>query len=265
MRIPTLVQIETTTNCNSHCEFCPHSGPGMFMEDTLISKIIDEIALWDREIDICPFLNGEPFIDPRMPAILTNIQTKIPKASIIIFTNGSLLKNAINTLSVPIKKMYISLHESDADRYHKRIGLNFNKTIENIKAFIEWNGAAKFVKDIAILRVQSGNTQEDTEFNDFVINNFGAYASVHISPPFNYAGKIDSFMQSDPNKICPRHGGICISVTGKVSLCCMDAKCEYPLGDINTNTILEVFNNELSIRYATTHKKLLTPCSVCNM
>ena len=72
---PSIIQIESTVLCNSACTFCPQNemtrGP-KFMEEWVWKKIIDESR--GKGILYRPFMINEPFVDPRMPEIISYIK-----------------------------------------------------------------------------------------------------------------------------------------------------------------------------------------------
>jgi hypothetical protein len=47
----------------------------------------------------------------------------------------------------------------------------------------------------------------------------------------------------------------------------MDGHSEYPWGDVNKNSVLEIYNSEayLSLRKNIFSRKDVTPCNTCNL
>ncbi len=90
------VAIETNTRCNRRCTYCPNAKfdrgtKNMFMSEPVFYKIIDEL----REIKfdgrvVLSFYN-EPLLDPRLEKLVSYIRKRLPKVSIVIFTNGDYL------------------------------------------------------------------------------------------------------------------------------------------------------------------------------
>lgn len=89
----TALDIETNARCNLKCAYCPVSmfdRGDQFMSEQLFKKIIDDLASFPREYEgrISPHFYGDPLIDPRLPKLLQYAHEKLPKAQIIIHTNG---------------------------------------------------------------------------------------------------------------------------------------------------------------------------------
>lgn len=93
---PRYLEIETLNRCNGKCAFCPVNATQpqreyKKMEETTFKKIIAELEeeSWDGHISL--FSNNEPFLDERIPEWLKYTDAHLPKAKVIVFTNGSVL------------------------------------------------------------------------------------------------------------------------------------------------------------------------------
>jgi MoaA/NifB/PqqE/SkfB family radical SAM enzyme len=263
---PQVVQFETTTACNAHCGFCPHSSMERAgrMADGLIAKILDEIAAWPvKPTSICPFLTNEPFADPRIFDISSRIREVAPAAELTFFTNASLLNKARRDaiLAIPgTTKFFCSLHHSAEEAYKAELGLDFDRTVDNICHLIKDAPPA----NVIVLRVSDGNHRKDKLFKEFVRGYMGG--TPMISTRWNWKGDIASHQRDlFPNIICPRGTSLTILHDGRVSLCCMDQAGQYPRGDINHQTLLEVFNGAAHAHFFATPKSAKSPCQNCNM
>lgn len=88
------IEIETTTICNRKCEYCPNSkhDRGMFyMDIKLYKKIINDLAKINYAGRLSPHFYGEPLCDTRIVELMEYTHLKLPKAKLIIFSNGDLL------------------------------------------------------------------------------------------------------------------------------------------------------------------------------
>ena len=271
---PTLVQIETSAFCNASCGFCPHSsrelGASVRMTEEMFSQIINEISLWQAPPNtICPFLTNEPFADARIYDFCRLINEKLPKTSIVFYTNGSLFTERNIEQLRTIKNIYtinLSLHHSNPAEYEAELKIPWPKTIESMARLINANRVSPITREILILRVGNGDSQADQKFMKFCAACFPG-TTAFVAPRWNWKGSIQSHMDYRPwlDIICPRQNGLCILATGRVALCCMDQNGEYPLGDLNNQTLLEVFNADLARKHRTTLKRHLVPCNKCSM
>lgn len=82
-----LLQFETTTNCDGACTFCNHKTMrrhGNAKWSTML-EVIDQCV--PHAAEVCPFLMGEPFKEPRLDAILDNIYQVNPWTKTVLYSN----------------------------------------------------------------------------------------------------------------------------------------------------------------------------------
>ncbi len=268
MNYPDLIQIETTTACNAHCSFCPHSdlveaGRKGKMSDELLEKIYTELALWPiKPRSICPFLTNEPFADSRIFDICRRLRSICTTVDLTFFTNASLLseEKSVELLKLGGKlTIYCSLHHTNADSYKHDLGLDFARTVANINRLVK---LAQF--PIQVLRVGDG-TPADGQFIEFVRREIPG-ALPMVAPHWNWKGdRATHERELYSHILCPRGGSLTILHDGRVSLCCLDQAGAYPLGDITKQSMLEVFNGAEHQRFYSKPKCENSPCNKCNM
>mgnify|MGYP003592313754 FL=1 len=88
------VLIETRTDCNNHCPFCPHQ----FNEKKLgvmtwecYTRIIDNLVLLGYNGRVALMVSNEPLLDDRLPDLIKYAKSKSPRLFLDITTNGRLL------------------------------------------------------------------------------------------------------------------------------------------------------------------------------
>src|SRR5271157_6298563 len=82
------IQFESTTACNARCTFCPRydmTRPRGEMSDDLFRKIVKD-GKQIRRAFFVPFLNGEPFMFPRIWEWLDYLQAE--RCRVHIYTNA---------------------------------------------------------------------------------------------------------------------------------------------------------------------------------
>jgi len=94
----SVVIIETFSECNRRCSYCPNSkfDRGLIennkkLKTELIYKVIDELAdlRWFGQIQF-NFYN-EPLLDERLPELIKYANSKLPACSFVVYTNGDYL------------------------------------------------------------------------------------------------------------------------------------------------------------------------------
>ena len=92
---PLIVYLQTVTECNGHCRYCPFDDVylGGELEPATMSEqmylgIIEQLAAWDYQGRLGFLLHYEPTLDERLPYFIKLIREKLPLVSVEIATNG---------------------------------------------------------------------------------------------------------------------------------------------------------------------------------
>lgn len=268
------IQIETTNRCNAKCVFCHHPNmkrPLTDMSDELFLKLIRDLKETQVKY-IQPFMAGEMFLDKKIFERLELVNRELPGVGIVIFTNGFLLdEERAEKLSRirDIRIINFSLNAFEPKDYKKRVGLDFERVVMNIKNVIRLNARRKFLDNITIASVEYGKEYmaENKRYNDafcrFCADNFPG-VEVKVGYKYNYLSNIFSARKFQ-NKYCYRLKGIVVLANGLVALCCMDMEGEYILGNANEHSLLDIFNGPLAREYRYHRKSHMVPCRSCNM
>lgn len=223
------IEIETYNRCNGGCEFCPVSVKNekrleQYMTDTLFEKIINELSAIDYDGCIALFSNNEPFLDKRMPKFLKKTRMTLPRAKIHLYTNGT-------KLSVDLFKATIGdLDELIIDNYNETL-----KLIPNNQAIYDYckdkpdlckKVTIKLRNPKEILEARGGEAPNKTKRE--------VLGDVRCSLPFRQ---------------------LIVRPSGKVSICCNDALGATDLGDLNENTLTEVWYGK---KFETVREQILS-------
>ena len=253
------IQFESSTLCNARCSFCPHSKmtrPMGTMSDTLFHKIIKE----GKEMGIriySPFLNGEPFVFPKIYEWLDYMLKE--KVLVSLYTNAEYL-DVDKLLTYPnIWKVNCSFNGATKETYEKVMGLyNFEKTRDKIKDLIN---RAKFGVSVSMV-VNEDNVHEKRLFREM----WGDKAKICYF--VNWGGDKHSTFERKGIQVPCYHllHDITILWDGRVNLCCMDYDGKVILGDLNKQTLKEIIGNIELLRIR--HKVLdfnMPLCKDCNL
>ncbi len=206
--------IETTSFCNRKCSFCPkHSDKraAQCMSGELFKKILDDLENIGYKGAISLSFYGEPLADKRIFGFIKEIKKRFKSSMVGFPTNADLLTPGIfkELLKLKIGYMVISQHDPEP-----------SKNIEYVKKFIsseEWNKGSRKPK-IIFKRVCSGS--------DFLTDRA---KSLKIKTRFNQ-------FYCNPNLMI-------IRADGTVNLCCNDYYNEVVFGNVNRESIEEIWNS----------------------
>ena len=197
------------------------------MTEELFRKIIDELAEMNYSNGISLYSNNEPFLDERIIDFHKYANEKLPNAVFWLYTNGTLL-----TLEKFIEVMPY-LDKLIIDNYNDQKEINsseLRKIYNYLQEHHEFDERVKFDlrPQTEIRTSRGGQAPNKQDMND------ARAADVLCLLPFKQ---------------------LVIRPTGEISLCCNDALGKYTLGDLNTQSISEIWTSD---KYKAIRQEMLT-------
>jgi sulfatase maturation enzyme AslB (radical SAM superfamily) len=258
---PKEVSLETYTLCNAKCTFCPYdtlSRKQEKMSDELIQKVIDELATFEKPFTFTPFKVNEPLLDNRLFDICKEVERRTV-GDIRLFTNGSpLSQKKIDQIAdlVKVQHLWISLNSVNPIDYKNLMDLDFEKTAKKLDNL----HSQYFPHPVVVSTVGSPNH----EFVEYCQVRWPKFQPFVIKQDA-WLGYTDSQITEVPDKPCGRWEELSIMSNGIVSLCCMDGEGQYSIGDINRQTLLEVYNSKFyrERREKRLSRKVVPVCNQC--
>ena len=266
--LPEIVQIESTNICNAKCVFCPrdemHRRQGIMSFD-LFTKIVDEcVELGITHLRVHNY--GEPFVDRRLVEKVRYAKQKGIK-EVGMISNGSLITDPVarGMIEAGLDAINISVDAAGKDVFEStRIGLKYDKVIANIERLVRLRAEAGKRRPKLILSfVRQNNSADEQAF----IEHWRKVADkIHITDLHNWGGTLHQ--QSDVNYPCYRPWlTFTVLWDGRVSLCCADFDGRTILGDLNSSSIQDIWNNELYRQVRREHLESGGPdvCRACDL
>ncbi len=241
--LPEIVQIESTNICNAKCVFCPrddmHRRQGI-MSVELFRKIVDECAaLGITHVRMHNY--GEAFIDRRLVEKVRYAKQKGIK-EVGMISNGSLITEPVarGMIEAGLDAINISVDAAGKEVFEStRVGLKYDKVIANIERLVRLRTETGRRRPKLILSfVRQNNSADEQAF----IEHWSKVADkIHVTDLHNWAGTLNT--ESDVNYPCYRPWlTFTVLWDGRVSLCCADFDGKTILGDLNTQSIAEIWN-----------------------
>jgi MoaA/NifB/PqqE/SkfB family radical SAM enzyme len=251
--LPSVLMIENTNHCNAECVMCPRdtlSRKRGFMDFGLFEKIIKEVSSVKRKPVTHLHGFGEPLLDKRL-AERIELAKSCGITRTYIVSNASLLfpETSRKIISAGLDKMKISFYGTDEESYNNTMKrLDFKVTLQNVKDFLRIRREMKSQTPRLILQYlpNETNNAKTAEFKalwspliDSQVGDVLNVASLH-----NYGGG------RAYNRLGKKIVSVCyfpwtsMSVLwdGRVVTCCMDSNGVQVLGDLNTQSVQEVWN-----------------------
>lgn len=182
------------------------------MSEELFLKIMDNLQEMNYTSSISLFDNNEPFLDTRIVDFLKIAKEKLPNAFHYIMTNGLVL-----TLE-QFKEAYKYLDMLVIDNY------NNNE---------ELNPKTKIIYDFCM---------QNPEYKEKTVILMRRKDEILTSRAGNSPNRQNT-LKTIKNLCSLPYWQFHIRPDGKISLCCNDAWGEMTLGDLNKNTVQEIFDS----------------------
>lgn len=215
--LPCLISIETINRCNSTCSFCPANKnsdqrPFAKMDEELFKKIIQELVELKYDGYLNLYVNNEPFMDTRIEEWYKYAKEHLPNAKMLLYTNGTLITEERFRKIIPyIDKMIINNY-SDTLKLHDNVAKIYHLVQEHREY---WN------KDITI---------QIRYINEILTNRAGAAPNMVQR---NGKGRICIMPYTD----------FTVYPNGNVGLCCSDALEKTNLGNLNNQTLFDIWTS----------------------
>ncbi len=276
---PKVVLIDSVSYCNLRCSMCVHSEMTRkkgIMPWGLFTKIIDEIAVVDKNVRVWMVFFGEPLILKKTkPTIFDMIAYAKSKrlTDVVLNSNANLMDEdtARSLIKSDLDAIYFGIDAFTPETYEKlRVGGNYNKVIKNIRNLI------KLKKEINVenpeIYVQFVEMDINThEKEDFIRFWEKQGVAVKIRPKISWGGLIEApnLILSNKNR-WPCYWAMqtmSITDTGKVVKCAVDLDARFIAGDVNTQSLKEIWNKELKkirqLHISKEFNKLPDDCREC--
>jgi len=268
---PRLVAVETTSRCNAICPFCPYNArvrDKTHMTQELFEKVIEDCRAFPLSA-IEPFLNGEPFVDPKIMSRLEHIRSRLPETKLRVYSNGYALapKRVDELCGMGIDHLFISLNTLNPVKYKDIMGFGLDRTLENVRYMTDPVRRHRVANKITLRMTRMADTtlKEQQEFRDYCRERG---VRCFIVGMFNYKGDINSELPV-PTYACEHVNRLDILSDGNVALCCMDQEGQYSWGNVRESSVLEVYQGQVATRYRTMHRNgqrmQADPCGTCNL
>ncbi|RLI66870.1 MAG: hypothetical protein DRO67_00410 [Candidatus Asgardarchaeum californiense] len=254
------IALEIGAMCNRKCWFCPNAyntRPDEFMPYELIKKILSELGSIQYDKRIIFYIYNEPLRDKRLLDIIRLSRKTVPKATLMIATNGDYIKNTKQIQELfnsGLNQLQINVY-SNMRRYRKLLSIVKETDAEEGNIYCNTSPKKKYYS--IEIKFDKRLTKTALKIGRFELS--------------NRSGHIPIGTPTEPLKrLCVRpFRAMQINWNGKVILCCNDYNADVICGDVNKqsaqdiwykSTTLEMYRKKL-IKYNRSGLKLCSTCS----
>jgi sulfatase maturation enzyme AslB (radical SAM superfamily) len=266
-RQPRFIQIESIIGCDAKCPFCPQrkiDRKPVIMPDSTWRKIIDDTR--GLGITYRPFLQNEALIDKRLSSIVSYIKED-PTARAEINTNGNLLTERMSheLIDAGIDLVRFSIDAFSSETYAQcRVGLDYEKVVRNIMRFLEIvaDGDHHVASEVRMIDMDL-NRHEQKPFVDY----WSELADRALIVPL-YNWPWDEGVEMVRKPCIKMREEMFFYTDGRAVLCCWDIAGRAVIGDVTKESVLDIWNGEVRLRYADLlsrgERGEITLCSRCD-
>jgi MoaA/NifB/PqqE/SkfB family radical SAM enzyme len=259
---PVNIQIQTQSGCNAHCRFCPNqSTSGRLsmgrMDEELYFRIIDE-AVKHPVKRISPYLMNEPLADPRLPELIRYVSDrKQPMTRTKINTNAAYLDESMGERLIEsgLDRLHVSFHGIRRETYEASMGnLSWEKNLANVNAFIELKRRLKAkTPKLKITMVHTKAIDRELDEIREYWNSRGVTVNIHAFENRSHQAVEERGLNALPMRPlsdCDRlMQQAYILWNGDCVLCCVDWERTTVMGNVATEGLLSVWQNENYLRF----------------
>lgn len=255
---PQNVHVEVANICNLHCVMCPidqQTREKGFMNLETFEKIVRQCRGEFSMEKMALMGLGEPFLNPKLIA-MSRYAKEQGIRHIFTSTNATIINEKMSeeiVLKSGFDLISFSFDGARKETYESiRVGASFDKVLGNILNFIQIR--KKYRKKRPIINMQLLVMQETQhEVKDFVRfwnEKLDSHDIIFIRDVDTFGGQVADHRLSRQLPEIERIPCIqlwrdfAISWEGLVAVCCKDVFYKLSVGNINENTIAEIWKNE---------------------
>jgi radical SAM protein with 4Fe4S-binding SPASM domain len=290
---PGILKLQTHTDCNGECIICPHRYirrifPRNKMDMELYKKIVLDFTSNNKARDFCLSLHNEPLMDDTIFAKLSFFQeNNIYGIPCVISTNGTLLTKEIcsKLIKSGVDIMQISVNGSNKSDYEMISGgKNYEELMSNINYFLmqDLSEIGVIISFVSIAQFKKERKHAMKKWRKLGItvmvhhlsNRGGALKDydkyVILNKKMFSVREIINALIHSVVPCCPYpFHQMCILSDGRAILCSHDWERKTIIGDLNKQTIHEIWNsdklNEIRLKIIAGRYDEIAACKECSV
>ncbi len=254
---PFVLYLEPTRFCNLKCEFCSNqfipADKRVSMDLALFQKALSDLKQFDDKVKVLSINGvGEPLCNKDICSIVEFAKNSNRFEKIRLITNGVLLSPELNRklVNAGLDMLWVSIEAMSSEGYLNIAGrVDFEKLVENIKDFYRNKGDCQ-----VYIKIVDAGLKDDEEEKLFY-KTFEEYSDrilvEHISNIYadvaSTSKRINRFTGEELEyyDICDyMFKGLSLNADGTCSPCPVDWKEELVVGNLNSESLYDIWNGE---------------------
>lgn len=267
---PPQVDIELSSICNLRCPMCFTLNDefkkvkGVFMNFGLFKKIIDEIA--EKVYKIHLSFRGEPTLNPEFIECVRYAKSK-GIGEVTTVTNGTALNLDffIKAADAGMDRFTVSIDGLDNQYDRIRHPLKFHDIVNKLKLIKDYKNINGLIKPV--IKVQGVWPAIKPSPEEFYHTFLPLSDLIAFNPLMDWRHN-DTDIEYEDNFCCSTlYQRLVVGADGKVVMCINDELGDYILGDVNVQSIHDIWNGEKMNAIRRNHQEgtwqECAPCKKC--
>ena len=279
---PMMLVLSFVYPCNALCPHCPYTNSNIrkeyrdvpFMPEATFRKIADETGRYGAYLRISG--GGEPMLHPQAVPLL--VYAKKAGCKIGLITNGSKFDedNSRALLEAGVDMIEFSVDACDPETYAQvRAGLDWNVLVENVERMMRLRAELRSPSKIVASAVNQKGVDVDAVEAFWVQGKGIDYLIKRKFLTWGANTELDGARSADPNAYIEAGEVPCpfiferlnIDSRGNVMVCGYDISANTSMGNVNTESIRDIWHGEGFRWYREMHLQKRGPevplCSGC--
>ena len=283
---PLVLYVEASGFCNLKCKYCPHyTSPEELIKNNMTLEMFKKVADDMKELGGIKLLRfcgtGETLLNKKFIEMAKYAKESKASDRIEVITNGVLINERLSTeMPKYLDRVIVSIEGLDDQGYSDFAGskVDFDKLVGNIAMLHENSGSCKI--HVKIHNHAASNKEEIERFfrifrpicDEVYVENLVSMwpevapdaSNLGIDAGYRFGGEIT------PRKVCVQiFKSMLVNANGDVVPCCVDFKRVNMIGNVEKETLMEIWNGklmrDLQLRHLQGLKNQTRPCVDCTM
>ena len=257
------IEFNVTDLCNRGCWMCPHTNTEVFpnspdmMQLSTVKNVVDTLIKYDYSNGITFGSWGEPWLNPNIVDMVSYVSEKLPKTTIMLYTNGDrLIRGSIpgygqiniqDFIDAGVTELHIDIYDND-----ERCALILSKV--------------KPLLGIVNLVIHRRYKLVDA---DIFLTRAGVMDPLTGLKPTDEVRRSNKGLAAHLGKCYAPIAGAFIDVDGSLRACCHEWGRELPTGgNVNDTPFPEIWRHSESMnqlrKTLLQSRTLISPCDQCD-
>lgn len=271
LNTPLSLHIDPSNVCNLRCKFCPTGHPDIlrdvnrphgFMDFSLFKKIIDDLTDFPKPLrNLHLYKDGEPLLNSNFSEMVKYAKNSDVAKTIETTTNALMLSPEIaqKLADSGLDRIRISIQHVSSEGYNSLTNttIKFEDVIEKVRVLHSKVKKLGYGPLIHVKILDSGLSEEEKKYFIKTFENISDEIHIDALMGWNKSDLFDfrlgirppSGMNPSslvtPRNVCPLpFYSLAINIDGTVSACCVDWSHSVIVGDLNSQSLLDIWNSD---------------------